>query len=81
MFATGIIGGIVNYLLPGNNPEPKKYLKPLLNCIILGIGATLLVPLFLVITDSKLMDDIRFDCKWVATVKDSTKPVDRKSVV
>ncbi len=72
MLGTGIIGGIVNYLLPGNNPDPKKFVKPPLQCIVLGIGATLLVPLFLEIAQSKLMDDIRFDCKWTATASDSS---------
>ncbi|MFN8250882.1 MAG: YEATS-associated helix-containing protein [Ferruginibacter sp.] len=69
MLVSGLVGGIVNYLLPGNNPEPGKFLKPLLNCIVLGLGATLLVPLFLEIAQSKLMDDIRFDIHWTDTSK------------
>ncbi|CAN5423629.1 hypothetical protein BH10BAC2_BH10BAC2_18770 [soil metagenome] len=72
MLVAGIIGGIVNFLLPGNNPEPEKYIKPWHSCVILGIGATLLIPLFLEITQSKLMDDIRFDWKWAASKKSVT---------
>ena len=82
MFAASIIGGAVNYFLPGNNPEPGKFIKPQLQCILLGFGATLLVPLFLEIAQSKLMDDIRFDCKWTATVKDTTvAPKDTMKIV
>jgi hypothetical protein len=61
---SSIVGGVVNYLLPANNPEPKKFLKPIQNCILLGLGATFLVPLFLEIAQSKLMDDIHFSWEW-----------------
>lgn len=76
MLVSGLMGGIVNYLLPGNNPEPGKFLKPLLNCVVLGLGATLLVPLFLEIAQSKLMDDIRFDLAWTDTSKAATVKTD-----
>ena len=52
---------------PAITPEPGKFLKPLLNCIVLGLSATLLVPLFLEIAQNKLMDDIRFDIHWTDT--------------
>jgi hypothetical protein len=67
MLITGVIGGIVNFLLPANNPEKGKYLKPIINCIVLGVGATLLVPLFLELAQSKLMDKIRFDSSFKPT--------------
>jgi hypothetical protein len=66
MLLTGAFGGIINFFLPENNPTKKEYLKPWYNCIILGLGATLLVPLFLELAQSKLMDNIRFDGKLEA---------------
>ena len=69
MALSGCIGGIVNYLLPANNPEPKKFLNPIHSCILLGLGATLLVPLFLEIAQSKLLDDIHFEWKLKAPEK------------
>jgi hypothetical protein len=69
MLGTGALGGLVNFLLPDNNPTKKEYLKPWYNCVILGLGATLVVPLFLEIAQSKLMDNIRFDFKMEASSK------------
>lgn len=69
-FTAGIIGGVINYLLPANNPEPGKYLNPIGKSIVLGVGATFLVPLFLEIAQSKLMDNIHFEWRLNLT-KDS----------
>ncbi|MEO7312485.1 MAG: YEATS-associated helix-containing protein [Chitinophagaceae bacterium] len=79
MLLGGVIGGIVNYLLPANNPEPNKYLKPWATCIVLGIGATLLVPLFLAFAQSKLMDNIHFGYAW-QTPPGHSNPADHKLV-
>lgn len=66
MLVSGVIGGIVFYLLPENKNEDGKFKSNKYECIILGIGATLLVPLFLEIAQSKLMDDIRFKLEFVS---------------
>lgn len=59
MLAAGILGGVVNFLLPSNEKEGKK-VRDSVSCIVLGIGATLLVPLFLEIAQSKLLDNLYF---------------------
>lgn len=64
MLVTGFIGGSVNYLLPSNTNETNQYIKPWWHCVSLGIAATLLIPLFLEIAQSKLLDDTRFDFSW-----------------
>jgi hypothetical protein len=67
LLLAGVGGGIVNYYLPEpatpGNPEPERWMK---RSIVLGLGATLMVPLFLLLTDSKLTDDVRIDLKWQA---------------
>jgi hypothetical protein len=60
MLAAGVLGGWVNYLLPSNETEEKKKIRTILTCIVLGTGATLLVPLFLEIAQSKLLDQMHF---------------------
>lgn len=60
MLAMGVLGGIINYILPANeNPDGSK-IRSKTKCILLGIGATFLVPLFLEIAQSKLMDKMNF---------------------
>jgi hypothetical protein len=62
MLLAGIIGGTVNYLLPSNETDGVKT-RQLSTCIVLGIGATMLVPLFLEIAKSSILDNLR--CKLV----------------
>ena len=73
MLACGVLGGIINYILPANeNSDNGKKIKPAWQCILLGIGATLLVPLFLQIAQSKLLDKVYFSFSWQQPV-DSVK--------
>lgn len=59
MFLMGFTGGTVNFLLPANtDPVTHQKIRSLFSCVILGIGATILVPLFLEFAQSKLLDDI-----------------------
>jgi hypothetical protein len=63
----GCLGGILNYYLPANNPPGESSstkIRPtdsLKKCIVLGLGATLMVPLFLELAKSKLMEGITYD--------------------
>jgi len=57
MFFTGIFGGILNWALQGN-PGRVVTAQPLGKCILIGIGATILIPLFLEIAQSRLLDNI-----------------------
>lgn len=66
MCISAIVGGFVNYLLPANSQD-GRFVKPWWQCIILGFGATLLIPIFLELAQSKLMDKIRFNWAWEAT--------------
>jgi hypothetical protein len=60
MFFTGIFGGIVNYYSDANKvSETKEIKRPILQCLIFGIAATLIVPLFFKIADSKLVENIK----------------------
>lgn len=57
MLFAGILGGVVNYLSPANeNSDAAVKLRSWRQCVILGFGATFLVPLFLEIAQSKLLD-------------------------
>jgi hypothetical protein len=56
MILTGVLGGIINYLLAGGPNDSKKTKLP--NSIVIGIGATLLVPLFLQIAQSKILENL-----------------------
>lgn len=61
MLVTGLLGGIVNYYSDGNkkivnNIELK--IRGFFTCILLGFAATVLVPFFLKLADSKLIDNI-----------------------
>lgn len=61
MLLAGIAGGIINYLLPSNTGDNKEKIRNVFACLALGIGATILIPLFLEIAQSKLMDNIHYD--------------------
>ena len=65
MLITGVIGGFVNFLLPANSTDEGKFINPWWRCVVLGVGATMLVPLFLEIAQSKLMENVRFEASWV----------------
>ncbi|SFN50543.1 hypothetical protein SAMN05421594_3041 [Chryseobacterium oleae] len=63
MAATGVFGGIVNYFSDANaQKEPESTTVTKLRhwgiCILFGIAATVLVPLFLKFADSKLLQEI-----------------------
>lgn len=63
MFATGIFGGIVNFFSDANaQKEPESTivnkLRPVGVCILFGLAATVLVPLFLKFADSNLLQEI-----------------------
>ena len=59
MILSGITGGSVNYLLPANtDPVSGKKITNYLTCLVLGISATILVPLFLEFAQSTLLNDI-----------------------
>lgn len=59
MILSGITGGSVNYLLPANtDPVSGKKIRNYLTCLVLGISATILVPLFLEFAKSALLDKI-----------------------
>jgi len=60
----GVLGGSVNYLLPANRTQ-TGLINTWWHCVTLGFGATLLVPLFLEIAQSKLLDDLSVD--WPKT--------------
>ncbi len=65
MLLAGITGGAVNFLLPSNiDPETKAKIRNFFTCVVLGIGATVLVPLFLEIAQSKLLDKIHLGYSW-----------------
>lgn len=80
MLGAALIGGAVNYLLQENQGvETKTFKYPLWQCIILGLGATLMVPLFLFMAESKLIEDVTLEkpkctkdsCKTNVCVMDS----------
>ncbi len=64
MLGSGLLGGILNYLLPDNRRSERQRIRPWWESVILGIGATLLVPLFLEIAQSKLLDKIFYGFTW-----------------
>jgi hypothetical protein len=66
MAFAGICGGCINYFLSLRiTSENNNY--SFISCICVGIGATILIPLFLEIAQSKLLDNIRTD--WAITVE------------
>ncbi|GAB3893630.1 hypothetical protein GCM10028803_07940 [Larkinella knui] len=55
MLLAGIIGGLVNCYLPTAAEEsPKIWWK----CVLMGLGASLIVPVFLFLTQSKILDEL-----------------------
>jgi hypothetical protein len=59
MLFSGVIGGWINSMLSANiDPATKKQIQSTAHCILIGIGATILVPLFLQIAQSSLLDNI-----------------------
>lgn len=83
MLGTGILGGIVNYHSDANKKtesESVSILRSKKVCILFGVAATILVPLFLKFAESKLLDEIRlsdgfFQCSKPENTDDSnTKP-------
>lgn len=76
MLTTGLIGGYINFLLPANiDVQKNKKLRNQKHCIVLGIGATILVPLFLEIAQSKVLDHVHlgFSLQKNYVIPDSTK--------
>lgn len=58
MSIAGLIGGVINYVLAkGTHIEGKK--PNFLHSVLVGVGATILVPLFLELAQSKLLDEMR----------------------
>ncbi|MFD1140435.1 YEATS-associated helix-containing protein [Larkinella insperata] len=55
MVLAGIIGGLVNGFLPTAEGEPVKIWW---KCILTGLGASLIVPVFLFLTQSKILDEL-----------------------
>lgn len=55
MLAAGTFGGVVNYYYYPRKGDIKNFFP---KCIIVGLGASFLVPLFLKLIQSKLFDDL-----------------------
>jgi hypothetical protein len=55
MLIAGILGGLVNYHFTPNEKNEPNYLS---KCIIVGIGASFILPLFLYLIRSELLNDI-----------------------
>lgn len=55
MALAGIIGGLVNGFLPAPEGEQAKIWW---KCILTGLGASLIVPVFLFLTQSKILDEL-----------------------
>lgn len=62
---TGLFGGFINFLLPSNTDTTGTKIRTVLQCMLLGIGAAILVPLFLEIAQSRLLDDIHYSWSLV----------------
>jgi hypothetical protein len=76
MLFAGVIGGLTNSLLSANtDPDTGRQLQSTWRCILIGIGATILVPLFLQIAQSNLLDNIHADWR----VADNTACVASKA--
>lgn len=58
IFISGIIGGVVNYYYNLKVDDEENEIHSLKRSIYLGIGATFVVPVFLIITQSKIIDGI-----------------------
>ncbi|MFC5411876.1 YEATS-associated helix-containing protein [Larkinella bovis] len=55
MTLAGLVGGLVNCFLPAAEGEPTKVWW---KCVLMGIGASLIVPVFLFLTQSKILDEL-----------------------
>jgi hypothetical protein len=67
LLLAALIGGYTNYLLPTNmSADGKSKLRSVRDCILLGLTATVMVPLFLELAQSKLLEDVRFSFNWQA---------------
>ncbi|WP_131724392.1 YEATS-associated helix-containing protein [Chryseobacterium indologenes] len=78
MLITGILGGIVNFYSDANKQtgsESTAKLRSAGVCILFGIAATILVPLFLKFAESKLLDEIKLPnkCTQAENKAESTK--------
>src|SRR5690348_16948972 len=75
LLLAAVIGGYANFLLPANNGEDgKSKLRRPGECIVLGLAATLMVPVFLELAQSKLLENVRFDFNWEPSSA-TTQPV------
>lgn len=73
MLVAGLLGGGINYVLQSYRDEPSATpVRPIAHSLLLGIGATFLVPIFLKLTDSKIMDNIQFSFSNHKPAVDST---------
>jgi len=59
MVAAGVFGGIVNFLTRKADPKDNTPAR----CIIVGMGASFLVPLFLNMISSDLLRSSSDDCR------------------
>lgn len=55
MALAGLVGGLVNCFLPTTTDEPAKIWW---KCVLIGLGASLIVPVFLFLTQSKILDEL-----------------------
>ena len=58
MLFTGLTGGTINYILAKNTKSNDRRTN-IWNSLLVGIGATILIPLFLELAQSKLLDHMR----------------------
>ena len=83
MLVTGILGGIVNFYSDANKQtgsESAARLRSAGVCILFGIAATILVPLFLKFAESKLLDGIRLHDKNSQSEQKSPASIKAKPV-
>jgi hypothetical protein len=88
MLLTGFIGGLINWAMQSNPDDTATAVRPVERCVLIGIGATILIPLFLEIAQSKLLDNMRNSwCLTEAPASDcgASKPIavakpDKKNV-
>lgn len=60
MFVMGVLGGIINYFISGSSKKHKDNpSKQIIKAIVIGIGASLLVPLFLNMISSNLLEETK----------------------
>ena len=70
LLVAAMIGGYANYLLPANSSEDgKTKLRTVWDCMTLGLAATIMVPIFLELAQSKLLENVRFSFQWEAATK------------